>query len=144
MICFPDVNVWIALTVAEHTHHKAATNWYNSAEWDALVFSRLTQMGFLRLLTNEHVMGKRAASSPGAWKIMDNLLRNPDIRFAAEPAGIESVWREFSESPQSSPNLWTDAWLAAFALTTGFRLVTFDRGFSRYEGIPLEILSATL
>ncbi len=73
---------------------------------------------------------------------MDSLLRNPDIRFAAEPSGIETVWREFSESPQPSPNLWTDAWLAVFALTTGFTLVTFERGFSRYEGIPLEILSA--
>src|ERR1700743_3195439 len=143
MTCFPDVNVWIALTVAEHTHHEAATEWYNTADWDSLVFSRVTQMGLLRLLTNEHVMGKRAASSGGAWKIMDGVPRNPGIRFAAEPSAIESVWREFSESQQSSPNLWTDAWLAAFALTTGFTLVTFDRGFARYEGIPLEILSTT-
>ena len=114
----------------------------NSGEWDSIVFSRVTQMGFLRLLTTEHVMGKRAVSSLGAWKIMDSLLRNPAIRFAAEPSGIESVWREFSESPQSRPNIWTDAWLAAFALTTGFTLVTFDRGFARYGSIPLEILGA--
>ena len=142
MTCFPDVNVWIALTVAEHTHHEAATKWYNTAEWDSLVFSRVTQMGLLRLLTNEHVMGKRVVTASGAWKIMDKLLQYPDIRFASETAGIDTVWREFSESQQSSTNLWTDAWLAAFALTTGFTLVTFDRRFSRYGGIPVKILRA--
>jgi hypothetical protein len=143
MICFPDVNVWIALSVAEHVHHKAATDWYASGDWDALVFSRVTQMGFLRLLTNEHVMGKQVASAEAAWKIMDRLLRNPDIHFEPEPIGVENVWREFTELPQSGPNLWTDAWLAAFALTTGLTLVTFDRGFSRYGQIRHQILSAT-
>jgi toxin-antitoxin system PIN domain toxin len=143
MTCFPDVNVWIALTIAEHKHHEAARGWYDTAPWDSLVFSRVTQMAFLRLLTNEHVMGKRVATASGAWEIMDSLLQYPEIRFVPEMDGIDTVWREFSKSRESSPNLWTDAWLAAFALTTGFRLVTFDRGFFRFAGVPLEILSTT-
>ena len=56
MICFPDINVWIALIVAEHIHHPGATDWYSRTEGNTLVFSRITQMGFLRLLTNEHVV----------------------------------------------------------------------------------------
>jgi len=33
------------------------------------------------------------------------------------------------------------SWLAAFARRTGFTLVTFDRGFSKYRDIPLRILA---
>ena len=141
MICFPDINVWIALIVVEHIHHEAATDWYASAEWDTLVFSRITQMGFLRLLTNVHVMGNQVASASGAWTIMDWLRLSTDIRFAAEPEGIEEIWRSLTASRQSSVNLWTDAWLAAFAMSTGFTLVTFDQGFARYNDVPLKVLN---
>ncbi len=141
MTCFPDINVWIALVVAEHVHHEAAAAWYGSEEWNMLVFSRITQMGVLRLLTNGHAMGKNVVSAAGAWTIMDRLRHNPDIRFAAEPPGIESIWRDLTASPQSSSNLWTDAWLAAFAIGTGYTLVTFDRGLARYTNAPLRILS---
>jgi len=141
MICFPDINVWIALVVVEHIHHEPATKWYGGEESNTLIFSRVTQMGVLRLLTNSHVMGRDVVSASGAWTIMDQLRRNPDIRFAAEPPGIEKVWRNLTASPQSNVNLWTDAWLAAFAISTGYTLITFDRGFGRYKDTPLEILA---
>jgi predicted nucleic acid-binding protein len=32
MICFPDVNVWVALAVAEHTHHAVAQEWLDKGE----------------------------------------------------------------------------------------------------------------
>ena len=47
---FPDVNVWFALAVADHPHHRPALAWWN--EESALAgFSRLTQLGLRRLLT---------------------------------------------------------------------------------------------
>jgi len=140
MTCFPDINVWIALTVAGHEHHEAATEWYAGAEWDTLVVSRITQMGFLRLLTNKHVMKKQVANSEGAWAIVDELRRNPAIRFALEPPGIETVWRKLTAGMDHSPNAWTDAWLAAFAIRTGYTLVTFDQGLQRFAPAPLQIL----
>lgn len=38
-----------------------------------------------------------------------------------------------------------DAWLAAFAIRSGMRLVTFDREFERYraEGLDLLLLEQT-
>jgi hypothetical protein len=141
MICFPDVNVWIAMVVVEHVHHKAANDWNEALEWDALIFSRVTQMGFLRLLTNRNVMGQRVVGANGAWAVLDRLRRNQQIRFASEPPGIENLWREFTPAAQSGTNFWTDAYLAAFAKATGYTLVTFDPGFARYRNIPLEILS---
>jgi toxin-antitoxin system PIN domain toxin len=141
MTCFPDVNVWIALIVAEHIHHRAAIDWYEGAGWDVLVFSRVTQMGFLRLLTNPHIMGKRVVNAKGAWEIMDQLCGNSGIILASEPAGIETMWRELTTTGRTGSSFWTDAYLAAFAQAAGYTLVTFDRGFEGYKNIPLRILN---
>lgn len=47
----------------------------------------------------------------------------------------------FCNAGQTSPNLWTDAYLAAFAKSGGLRLVSFDRGFTRFSGLALLVLS---
>jgi predicted nucleic acid-binding protein len=49
MTCLPDVNVWLALTIAEHVHHAPAKRWFESQEHEQIAFCRVTQMGFLRL-----------------------------------------------------------------------------------------------
>ena len=38
-------------------------------------------------------------------------------------------------------NLWTDAYLAAFAKCAELRLVTFDKGFTRFPGLDALILA---
>jgi len=35
---------------------------------------------------------------------------------------------------------WMDAYLAAFAVETGMRLVTFDRGFQKFVPLGLNLL----
>jgi len=141
MIFFPDVNVWVALVVAEHSHAGRARLWAERAKADEFAFSRITQMGLLRLLTNSHVMGADVLRARDAWKVFDRLTNKRNIFLAAEPPGLDSAWREFTPSLQSGGNFWTDAYLAAFAKVTGYTLVTFDRGFSRYRNVPLQILS---
>jgi len=140
MTCFPDVNVWIALVVGQHTNGREARDWAEEASRDWLVLSRVTQMGLLRLLTNPIVMGRDALIGAKAWHVVDELLDRENIGFVKEPDGIEKVWRELTPPGRIGPNFWTDAYLAAFARTTGFTLVTFDRGFSKYRDIPLKIL----
>ena len=49
-----DVNVWIALAAERHTHHRVARYWFSNLQDEKLAFCRLTQLGFLRLLTNIH------------------------------------------------------------------------------------------
>jgi hypothetical protein len=58
MIYMPDVNVWVALTSNRHVHHALANKWVQTTENDQIAFCRITELGFLRLLTNSHVMGK--------------------------------------------------------------------------------------
>jgi toxin-antitoxin system PIN domain toxin len=141
MTYFPDVNVWVALLVDEHSNASLARQWADEATTDWMAVSRITQMSLLRLLTNPHVLGRDVISGAEAWRWFDELLKRPNIRFVKEPDGIEETWRALTSGALSS-NSWTDAYLAAFARTTGFTLVTFDRGFSRYRNIPLRILDA--
>ncbi len=56
-ICLPDVNVWIAIAADRHEHHATARQWFDSVS-APVCFCRVTQMAFLRLLTNPKVMGE--------------------------------------------------------------------------------------
>ncbi|HSQ56968.1 MAG TPA: TA system VapC family ribonuclease toxin [Gemmata sp.] len=136
----PDVNVWIALSFNAHTHHLPANSWFKTLTDESLYFCRMTQQGLLRLASNAKVFPKDAVNLTDAWKLFDRILLDPQIRFADEPPGLESRWRNFSQGGTFSPNVWSDAYLAAFAVAGGYELVTFDRGFSRYPGLTHKLL----
>jgi predicted nucleic acid-binding protein len=46
---------------------------------------------------------------------------------------LEAKFREFTRERSPARERWTDAYLAAFALTSGARLVTFVKGFKRFQ-----------
>lgn len=74
---FPDINVWVALTHAAHVHHDVARNWFTELPIDVrFSFCRLTQLGFLRLLTAEAVMGDEVLSQKQAWAVYDRWLED--------------------------------------------------------------------
>jgi uncharacterized protein len=57
---FPDLNVWIALSVGGHRHNTEAWSWLNLLPRESrLILSRYTHIGLLRLLTNQSVMGEQ-------------------------------------------------------------------------------------
>jgi len=47
----PDVNVWLAASWSRHSLHNSAKEWVDAEQGD-LAFCRVSQMAFLRLLTN--------------------------------------------------------------------------------------------
>jgi len=137
----PDVNVWFAMTFDTHVHHPAAKAWFDAVTDDSICFCRMTQQGFLRLATNPKVAGADVLTLTEAWEKYDVYMTDPRISFAGEPSGIEPQWRTFSQGSTFSPNVWNDAYLAAFAVTGGFELVTFDKGFARYPSLSHTLLS---
>jgi hypothetical protein len=141
MICLPDVNVWVALAVAEHVHHRTAKLWFDSIQNDSIVFCRVTQMGFLRLLTNPRVMAEDALTPSRAWRARVAFYEDSRILFAPEPPGLEPSWRALTRPRAPGANFWTDAYLAAFASAAGHTLVTFDRGFPRFDKLKLRLLA---
>ena len=111
-----DVNVWIALAFDMHTHHTAAASWFKSQGKIQCGFCRTTQQGFLRVATNRKAMLNEAMSLPQAWQTYDIMLQDPRISFFEEPFNLESHWRALTEDYRTSPKIWTDAYLAAFAV----------------------------
>lgn len=145
-----DINMWIALTLETHPQHNFARRWYEKEPFLAgeLVFCRPTEMGFLRLITQEKVMnrcGAVALTNAEAVKFLANVYDNPAVSRADEPPATRALWLGLAEHFQAAPNLWMDAYLAAFAIALGAELVTFDRGFVNYElrGLQLLLLEAT-
>ena len=136
----PDVNVWLALVSKRHVHNRSALLWFESAGDDQTAFCRITQMGLLRLLTNQQVMGVDVFTLAGAWKIYNELIRDSRVRFLTEPAGIEDLWRQFTQETRPATNVWTDAYLQAFAQLKNVYVVSFDRGFRRFEDPEAVIL----
>jgi toxin-antitoxin system PIN domain toxin len=127
---FPDINVWIALTHAGHVHHDVASDWHSALEPDVRFhFCRFTQLGFLRLLTAEAVMGDDVMKQPEAWAVYDRWLEDERVAFLEEPPGLERRFRTRTRMKSASPKAWADAYLAAFAETSQVTLVTFDRAF---------------
>jgi uncharacterized protein len=57
-----------------------------------------------------------------------------------EPADHESRFASLVSPREPSPNLWTDAWLAALAMSLDYEFVTFDRGFKSFRGLKLRLL----
>jgi toxin-antitoxin system PIN domain toxin len=135
-----DANVWLALAAEAHTHHRRAEAYWQNQAAPLAAFCRVTQLAFLRHLTNKSVMGSQALAPGAAWKKCAEFLALPEVELIAEPAGLDAQLGKFCDLARSSPNLWTDAYLAAFAACAGLRLVSFDQGFSKFAGLDLLIL----
>jgi hypothetical protein len=126
---FPDTNVWLALLWGRHSHAESALAWFELARDEQFLFCRFTQLALLRLLTNASVMGRDVRTMSSAWEIYDECVTDERIAFLAEPEGLDPKLRTLSKGRHTSPKLWADAYLAAFASAAGLRLVTFDRAF---------------
>ena len=137
-----DANVWLALAVEAHTHHRRARRYWEQEAAPIAAFCRVTQMAFLCLLTNPAVMGSQVLSPSAAWAKTSDFMRLPEVELFDEPLGVEDAWQRFATAGRLSPSLWTDAYLAAFAVRAGLRLVSFDKGFAKFEGLdPLTLES---
>lgn len=128
----PDVNLWLALTDPNHSQHPVARHYWEEFRGNSIVFCRVTMLGLLRLATSNTVMQGRPFTPGEIWGIYQTYLAMPIVSVLPEPAGVESTFSTLTESPDFSHRLWTDAYLAAFAITSGCRLVSFDADFSRF------------
>ena len=137
---FPDINVWVALTYEGHAHHQTAATWFAQlAPDETLVFCRLTQLGLLRLLTTEAVMGEEVMTQPQAWATYDRWHQDSRVGFVDEPQEIEARFRTLTRLRQPAAKDWGDSYLAAFATRGQLTLVTFDRGL-RSKAKPIVVL----
>lgn len=137
---FPDVNVWLALSIADHSHTEVAWKWLDSVPANSrLLFSRYTQLGLLRLLTNPAITGRHPLTLREAWAVFDGWMSDARVQFYPEPRNADAALRKATEPFAAQPSSkWVgDCWVLAFATGTGATLVTFDKAlhdFARKQG----------
>jgi toxin-antitoxin system PIN domain toxin len=132
---FPDLNVWLALSDDGHPHNSVAWAWLNGLPGDStLIFSRYTQIGLLRLLTNNTVMGNKTLTLREAWAVHDGWLQDPRVQFYPEPRQVDAGFRHATEPfATKAATKWVgDCWLLAFAEASNARLVTFDQALHSF------------
>lgn len=120
------MNVWLALATPEHIHAPLARRWWEQ-QAGAISFSRLTQLGFLRLTTTAAAMDGKPLTIAQAWRVYDRFYDDDRVLFVVEPSEIDQRFRENAVGRQASPKIWADAWLLAMAHAAGGVLVTFDK-----------------
>ena len=136
-----DVNVLLALVTDRHVFHGLAVRWVESVPPGDVVLCRVAQMGFLRLLNNPAVMREEAVNAAGCWSIWHRLLEDERFRFASEePVGLDVSFERFTIGRAFNPRVWTDAYLAAYALAARLTIVTFDKAFRGFPGLTCEVL----
>lgn len=136
-----DVNLLVALVVAEHGHSPVAVSWLETVRRRRAVHvCRISHLGFLRLITSPRIFADRALKPTDAWIAFDMMMRDDRFTFTEEPTGLDSSFRELSDSLQPGASLGTDVYLAAFAHAANLEIVTFDTGFRRFPELSVQEL----
>jgi toxin-antitoxin system PIN domain toxin len=141
-----DTNIWLALALSGHIHHAVARAWLETVEEpESILFCRATQQSFLRLLTNTAVMapyGNPPLTNDEAWAAYEAFVADERIVLRpGEPDGLDEIWLQFALRPAALPQLWMDAYLAAFAKAEGCGLVTTNAAFRHFTGLDVLVLA---
>jgi uncharacterized protein len=122
----PDVNVLLALLWPRHVNHAAAHAWFAESGHRAWATNILTQLGFLRLLTNPAVT-HGIVTATSAWEALREATSHAGHEFwpwdHAAPSAIELMVPRITGHQQ-----WTDATLLCHAIEHKGVFVTFDSG----------------
>lgn len=143
-----DANVWVVLAFSTHPHHAIASREFKAADSSLpIAFCRATQQAFLRLVTSPNLQKTYRSgliTNDAAWQKWEQLMSLPQVVWKVEPHGTVLHWRKFACLHSASPKIWMDAYLAAFAISGGLRLVTLDHGFKTYttQGLDLRLLNS--
>ena len=136
----PDLNVWLALAWPDHSHHHQALYYWEQQAAEQLLFCTVTALGLVRLVCQPKLMGAAVKTLAEASSLLDAFCQQLGVSLASEKRAGWEVFHQLLNSGELPPRLCTDAYLAALAITHGWRLVSFDRHFERFEGLERLVL----
>jgi toxin-antitoxin system PIN domain toxin len=138
MTCIADANVLFPLLVQGHAAHHVVRRWWEEQSDGTVGTCLLTRLAVLRLLTNKIAMNGMPVTPDEAVQAWQQLQNDPrSLQIEAEPIDHEPRFVALISGREPTPNLWTDAWLAALALSLDYEMATFDRGFKSFRGLKL-------
>jgi|SRR5450432_2079607 predicted nucleic acid-binding protein len=120
--------------------HRVAGRWWAEQHDGTVGTCLLTRLAVLRLLTNKIAMNGMPVKSDEAVQAWQQLQNDPRAHHIdAEPIDHEPRFLALISGREPTPNLWTDAWLAALALD--YEMTMFDRGFKSFRGLKIRLLT---
>jgi uncharacterized protein len=137
-----DASVWLPLSAPDHVHYARARHYWDHEARQELAFCRMTALALLRHLTNDRILGEAALDGAAAWQALRTWMAVPRISLLSEPAGLDELLEQWAGQLDLRGGRWTDAYLAAFAVASGGRLVAFDGDFLDYPGVEFLHLRA--
>jgi len=138
--CLVDVNVLLAMFAVCHKHHVAASHWRDGLRTGELGICRSVQLSVIRLLATRRVMGEETMSAADGWRMLNDVMGDGRVAWVEEGSEIGVILPTMWRYAQPTPQLVNDGYLAALALSTGRRLVTFDQGFREFPGLGVTVL----
>ena len=133
------------MSLGQHTYHEIALRWYKSIGPGKLLFCRFTMLGYIRLLTNQQVMGDNIFSLEAALEMYDMWMRDARVEIAPEPRGADRGFRIAVGliGHQPATKAINDCYLVGFAEAADAQIVTFDKGLAKTAGflkVPVTLL----
>ena len=139
-------SVWLAAVFPTHPFHPLARQCLQRATpAEPAVFCRSSQQSFLRLASTPTLLkayGATGLTNRDALIALGALMALPQVSESEEPPGTFALWQRIAARDSASPKLWMDAYLAAFAISGGLRLVSLDQEFKNFvpHGLDLNLL----
>lgn len=124
--CLLDVNALIALLWARHEHHAAVQRWFAGASPGGWATCGLTQLGFVRIVSNPAFSADAVRPAQALAVLRDNLA-HPRHEEWADRWGPTSLLEPFAGQLVGHRQV-TDAYLLGLAARHEGRLATLDRG----------------
>jgi toxin-antitoxin system PIN domain toxin len=137
-----DANVMLFAVNADAREHARAKSWMETAlsSHEPVSFAWIALLAFLRIATCPGLFAK-PLKLPKAFELTEAWLGTRNARILHPGPDHLVILRGLLEKSGTSGNLVTDAHLAALAIEHGVELVSFDRDFSRFEGLRANILN---
>ena len=134
-----DANVLIAAASIGHKHHVTAYGFVQAARSGGMrmCLTTITAIAFVRIMTHAK-LHDHPLSVTQAIHWLHALERSSNIAWLHPELGHLSGLQKLL--PHAGGNLVNDAHLAALAIEHGATLVSFDRDFSQFRGLRLELL----
>jgi toxin-antitoxin system PIN domain toxin len=127
-----DLNILTALLWPAHEHHEAAHRWFSSrgnAHWATC---SLTQLGFVRIVSNP-AFSRDALAPADAMALLRDNMNHPGHEFWTESLQLASALQAVEGSLRGYRQL-TDVYLLALASRRKGILATFDRSLVSLAG----------
>lgn len=137
-----DANVLLFAVNADAREHARARSWIEGAlsGVEPVAFAWVAILAFLRIATRTGLFAQPLKVAK-AFDLLEGWLGARNARILYAGADHPSILRVLLAKSGISGNLVTDAHLAALAIEHGAELVSFDRDFSRFDGLRPMILT---